>query len=112
MVIVDTVKVDSIYLLWKFYILYVIDVVVAQGTSVSKATAVSSFPIRGNGLLYINIFIYSLWYQGKSAALSSALRNALPRKFGGKWGTECLNTRFPLPTLLCAGYSVKLIILY
>ena len=24
-------------------------------------------------------------------------------------GTECLNTRFPLPTLLCAGYSVKLI---
>ena len=25
-----------------------------------------------------------------------------------KWGTECLNTRFPLPTLQCAGYSVKL----
>ena len=24
-------------------------------------------------------------------------------------GTECLNTRFPVPTLLCAGYSVKLI---
>ena len=24
-------------------------------------------------------------------------------------GTECLNTRFPLPTLLCAGYIVKLI---
>ena len=24
-------------------------------------------------------------------------------------GTECLNTRFPLPTLPCAGYSVKLI---
>ena len=22
-------------------------------------------------------------------------------------GTECLNTRFPLPTLLYAGYSVK-----
>ena len=33
-------------------------------------------------------------------------------KFGRKWGTECLNTRFPLPTLLCAGYSVKLNILY
>ena len=27
-----------------------------------------------------------------------------------KAGTECLNTRFPLPTLLCARYSVKLII--
>ena len=31
------------------------------------------------------------------------------KKFGRKWGTECLNTRFPLPTLLCAEYSVKLI---
>ena len=26
-----------------------------------------------------------------------------------KVGTECLSTRFPLPTLLCAGYSVMLI---
>ena len=25
-----------------------------------------------------------------------------------KLGTECLNTVFPLPPLLCAGYSVKL----
>ena len=24
-----------------------------------------------------------------------------------KWKTECLNIRFPLPTLLCEGYSVK-----
>ena len=29
-------------------------------------------------------------------------------KISEKWGTECLKTRFPLPTLLCAGYSVKL----
>ena len=28
----------------------------------------------------------------------------MPPDFGRKWGTECLNTRFPLPTLLCAGY--------
>ena len=33
-------------------------------------------------------------------------------KFGRKWGTECLNTRFPLPTLQCAGYNVKLIFYY
>ena len=39
---------------------------------------------------------YSVWY-------------AMPPEFGRNWGTECLNTRFPLPTLLCAGYSVKLI---
>ena len=33
----------------------------------------------------------------------------MPPEFGRKWGTECLNIRFPLPTLQCAGYSVKLI---
>ena len=42
------------------------------------------------------------------AALSSATQHTLPTEFGGKWGTECLNTRLPLPTMLCAGYSVKL----
>ena len=30
-------------------------------------------------------------------------------KFGVMRGTECLNNRFPLRTLLNAGYSVKLI---
>ena len=40
-------------------------------------------------------------------ALSSATQHAMPPELGGKWGTEYLNTRFPLPTLLCAGYSVK-----
>ena len=29
----------------------------------------------------------------------------MPSEFGGKWETECLNIRFPLSTLLCAGYS-------
>ena len=33
----------------------------------------------------------------------------MPPELGGKSGMECFNTRFPLPTLLCAGYSVKLI---
>ena len=46
-----------------------------------------------------------------SAALSSATQHAMPPVFGRKWGTECLNTRFPLPTLQWAGYSVKLIYL-
>ena len=41
--------------------------------------------------------------------LHSEFRHStMPQKFGGKWGTERLNNRFPLPTLLCAGYSVKL----
>ena len=47
-----------------------------------------------------------------SAALCSVAQHAMPPEFGRKWGTECLNTRFPLPTLLCAGYSVKLILIY
>ena len=29
-------------------------------------------------------------------------------EFRGKWGAECLNSRLSLPTLLHAGYSVKL----
>ena len=33
-------------------------------------------------------------------ALSSATQHAMPPELDGKWGTECLNTRFPLPTLL------------
>ena len=33
-----------------------------------------------------------------------------PPEFSRNWGTECLNTRFPLPTLQCAGYRVKLIL--
>ena len=34
-------------------------------------------------------------------ALSSATQLAMPPEFGVKWETECLNTRFPLPILLC-----------
>ena len=41
-------------------------------------------------------------------AVSSVTRHAMPSEFGGKSGTECINTRVPLVTLLCAGYSVKL----
>ena len=33
-----------------------------------------------------------------SAALSSATQHAMPPELGGKWGTMCLNYRFPLPT--------------
>ena len=36
----------------------------------------------------------------------------MPPESGRKWGTECLNTRFPLLTLQYAGYSVKLIFFY
>ena len=60
---------------------------------------------------YLLKFIFAL-VPRLSAALSSATQHAMPPEFGRKWGTECLNTRFPLPTLLCVGYSVKLIFFF
>ena len=48
----------------------------------------------------------------QSAALSSATQHIMPPECDGKWGTECFNSRFHLPTLLCAGWygNVKLIL--
>ena len=85
--------------------------VVAQGTKCAcKFTGCGFDPHSRNEIfIYIYIFISSLGCRGESAALSFAIQYAMPPEIGGKWGTECLNTRFPLPTLLCAGYSVKLI---
>ena len=55
--------------------------------------------------LYFNFFAL---VSRQSAALSSVTQLGMLLEFGRKWGTECL-TRFPLSTLQCAGYSVKLI---
>ena len=80
----------------------------AQSVPVNRLV-VGSIPTRGDEIfIYIYIFISSPWYRGETAALNSATQHAMPPEIGGKWGTEGLNTRFPLPTLLCAGYSVKL----
>ena len=48
----------------------------------------------------------------QSAAMSSVTQYAIPLEFGGEWRTECLNTRFPLTILLCAGYSMKFLYMY
>ena len=40
--------------------------------------------------------------------LSSAAQHAIHLGFGEKWRTECLNTMFHLPTLLCEVYSMNL----
>ena len=55
--------------------------------------------------IYLNLYFhfYGL-VSSRSAALSSAIQRAMPLS-----SDKCLNTRFPVPTLLCAGYSVKLI---
>ena len=36
----------------------------------------------------------------------------MPPELGEKCGTECINTKFPLSILLCAGYSVKRILIF
>ena len=74
-----------------------------------KRLVVGSIPTQGDEIfIYIYVFISSLWCRGESEQLSSATQHSMPPEIGGNWGTECLNTRFPLSTLVGAGYSVKL----
>ena len=73
---------------------------------------VGSNPPRGDKIFTsIYISISSLWCRGKARRCVLPL-NTQRLQFSRKWGTECLNTGFPLPTLLYAGYSVKLIIIF
>ena len=58
-------------------------------------------------ILNLNLYFHFFALVSRqNAALSSATQFAMPPEFGRKWGTECLNIR----DLVCAGYSVKLII--
>ena len=51
--------------------------------------------------IYLHLYFHFFTLVSRlSAALSSATQHAMPPEFGRMWGTECLNTRFPLPTLL------------
>ena len=75
-----------------------------------KSTGCGFDPHSRRWIIYLNLcFHFFALVSRLSAAVSSASQYAMPPEFGKKRGTECLNTRFPLPTLLCAGYSVKLI---
>ena len=65
-----------------------------------------SIPTQGDEF---NLFLRSGVDLKRGVAAAAATQHAMPQEFGGKRGTECLNTSFPLSTLLCAGYSVKMI---
>ena len=65
------------------------------------------FPLGGIDYYLLLFSFCSLWYLDKSSALNSAIKHAMPQKFGGKWGTKCLTLGLLLSTLLYAGYSVK-----
>ena len=56
-------------------------------------------------LLKLYFYFFAL-VSRQSAAVSSETQHAMPSEFGRKWGTECLNTRFPLSIPLGAGYSM------
>ena len=73
-----------------------------------KLVVGSISPRKCNIYLHLYYHFFAL-VSRQSAALSSATP-PIP-DFDGKWGSECLNTSILLPTLLCAGYSVKLFIL-
>ena len=86
----------------------------------SRGTAARSVTVKLTGCgfdphsrkrkIYLNLYFHFFALVWRlSAALSSATQHAMSAEFGRKWGTECVNTRFSLPTMLCAGYGVKLI---
>ena len=83
---------------------------VAARSVTVKPTGCGFDPHSRRWNIYLNLYFHFFALVSRlSAALSSATPHAMPPEFGRKWGMECLNTKFPLPTLLCAGYSVKLI---
>ena len=49
-------------------------------------TVVGSIITRVNELLFLNIFISSLWPQSKSPTLSSAIQQVMPQKIRRKVG--------------------------
>ena len=48
---------------------------------------------------YLFKFIFLFLCSGVEvkASRSTATQHTMPLEFSGKWGMECLNTRFPLP---------------
>ena len=78
--------------------------VVAQGHKGVTVTRCGFDPHSKKLNIYLNLYLYFFALVPRQrATLSSVIQHAIPPKFGGKWGTECFNTRFPMPTLLCAG---------
>ena len=81
----------------------------AQSVTVNLLV-VGSIPTRGDEIFtYLNLYFHFFALVSRqSAALNSATQHIMPPEFGRKWRTVCFIIRFPLPTLLCAGCSVKL----
>ena len=56
----------------------------------------------GKWNIYLNLYCHFIaLVSRRSVAFSSTTQHAMPSEFREKRGTECLNIRFPLPTLQC-----------
>ena len=92
-------------------IFYLFEVVMDSGTSFDCKRVGCKFDFHmGNSLLS---FPCSGWLKFKSvkSALNFDTQHKMSRKLDGKSGREWHNTRFSLPTLLYAGYGVKLFLM-
>ena len=49
---------------------------------------------------YLLFFLFCYFFILVSKQNAALSQHAMPPEFGWKWGTECLSTSFPLPTLL------------
>ena len=65
---------------------------VAEACSYKRnAYGFDSHPEERN--IYLNVYFHFGEIFGR------VIQHTMPSKFGGKWGTECPNTKFPLPSL-------------
>ena len=61
--------------------------------------------------IHLNLYFHFFALVSRqSAALCSATQHAMLPESGRKWGTECLNTRFPLPIYLLFHFNNKVVI--
>ena len=74
---------------------------VAQRVTV-KPTGYRFDPYSRRWNIYLKLYFHFFALVPRlSAVLSSATQHAMPPEFSRKWGTKCLKTKFPLPTLQC-----------
>ena len=69
---------------------------------------VGSIPIRRNALLFINIFISSLWYQGKKRGVEFRRSTRKTLKIGGRSVLTLGSLRLLINLLYDIRYGVKL----
>ena len=86
----------------------------AAGGVTVKPTGCGFDPHSRRWNIYLNLYFHFFALVSRlSSALSSATQHAMPPDFGGGWGTECLNTGFPLPTLLSSNsYHINNVYVY